>query len=87
MGADLLNIIYAFGYWLQDQNKRLGKEAVDRLNNTEKTKEILDMKNLRRLKIKNLRDWIKGWENKQIRDTDKIENQRRQKKWTRNLGN
>ena len=56
MGADLLNIIYAFGYWLQDQNKRLGKEAVDRLNNTEKTKEILDMKNLRRLKIKNLRD-------------------------------
>ena len=86
MGRDL-NIIYAFGYWLQHQNKRLAKEVEDRLNKTEKSKERMDMNKRRKNEIKNLRDWIKGWENKQIRDTNKIENQRRQKKWTRNLGN
>lgn len=56
MGRDLLNIIYAFGYWLQDQNKRLAKEVEDRLNKTEKTKERLDMNKWRKIEIKNLRD-------------------------------
>lgn len=45
MGRDLLNIIYAFEYWMQDLNKRLAKEVEDKLNKTEKTKVRLDMNN------------------------------------------